>query len=35
MWVWDPSLSAGDDPNYKGASSGMLAEDFLKELEKK
>jgi len=34
-WVWDPSLSAGDDPNYKGASSGMLAEDFIKELEKR
>lgn len=27
--------SAGDDPNYKGSSAGMLAEDFLKELEQK
>ena len=34
--MWGPSMtSAGDDPNYTGASSGMLAEDFLKELEKK
>jgi hypothetical protein len=33
--MWGPSWSAGDDPNYKGASSSMLAEDFLKELEKK
>jgi hypothetical protein len=33
--MWGTNWSAGDDPNYKGASSGMLAEDFLKELEKK
>jgi hypothetical protein len=33
--MWGPSWSAGDDPNYKGASSGMLAEDFIKELEKR
>jgi hypothetical protein len=35
MWAWDPSWSAGDDPNYQSASSGMLAEDFIKELEKR
>ena len=35
MWAWDPSWSAGDDPNYQGASSNMLAEDFIKELEKR
>jgi hypothetical protein len=34
-WVWDPSLSAGDDPNYKGAQGAILAEDFIKELEKR
>jgi hypothetical protein len=33
--MWGSTWSAGDDPNYKGASSGMLAEDFIKELEKK
>lgn len=33
--MWGPSLSSGDDPDYKGASSSVLAEDFLKELEKK
>jgi hypothetical protein len=33
--MWGPSWSAGDDPNYKGASSSMLAEDFIKELEKR
>jgi hypothetical protein len=33
--MWDSTWSAGDDPNYKGASSGMLAEDFIKELEKR
>jgi len=27
--------SAGDDPNYKGSSATTLAEDFLKELERK
>ncbi len=29
--MWGSSWSAGDDPNYKGASSGMLAEDFIRE----
>lgn len=35
--MWGPSYtSAGDDPNYTGASSGTkLAEDFIKELERK
>ena len=36
--MWGPSYtSAGDDPGYKGASSStsMLAEDFLRELERK
>lgn len=43
--MWGPSMtSAGDDPNYKGASAKLdwdslskhkLAEDFLKELESK
>ena len=35
--MWGPSwTSAGDDPNYKGASSSTkLAEDFLRELESK
>ena len=36
--MWGPSwTSAGDDPEYKGAtgSSTMLAEDFLRELERK
>ena len=35
--TWGQSwTSAGDDPNYKGASStAKLAEDFIKELEKK
>jgi hypothetical protein len=33
--MWGPRWSAGDDPNYKGASSGMLAEDFIKKLEKR
>jgi len=33
--MWGPSLSAGDDPNYKGAQGTRLAEDFLKELEKR
>jgi hypothetical protein len=34
--MWGPSLSSGDDPNYKGASAGTtLAEDFLRELEKR
>lgn len=35
--MWGPSYtSAGDDPAYKGASSSVkLAEDFLKELEKR
>lgn len=35
MWAWDPSWSAGDDPNYKGAQGAILAEDFIKELEKR
>lgn len=33
--MWGTTWSAGDDPGYKGASSGMLAEDFIRELEKK
>ena len=33
--TWTSTWSVGDDPNYKGATSSHLAEDFLKELEKK
>ena len=40
--MWGTSWSAGDDPNYTGATAGkadislpLLAEDFLKELESK
>lgn len=35
--MWGPSMTgAGDDPDYRGASSSTkLAEDFLKELEKR
>ena len=33
--AWDLSLSAGDDPNYQGAQGSILAEDFIKELEKR
>lgn len=34
--MWNTTWSAGDDPNYKGASSSTsLAEDFLRELEQK
>ena len=33
--MWGSTFSAGDDPSYKGASAGILAEDFIKELEKR
>lgn len=33
--MWGTTWSAGDDPSYKGSSATTLAEDFLKELEKK
>jgi hypothetical protein len=33
--MWNPYWSVGDDPNYKGAQGAILAEDFIKELEKR
>lgn len=33
--MWDSTWSAGDDPGYKGARGTILAEDFIKELEKR
>lgn len=33
--MWGTTWSAGDDPNYKGAQGAILAEDFIKELEKR